>query len=106
MTDDELNRLRWLEERRKLAEAIGVTIPTQPPRLTGESDRDYGIRLAQIAKSHCGPPPRKHNAPRKPPPKIKPKGFDPPERTVSEQDAPDAERLSGMTADYTTPEEL
>lgn len=36
---------------------------------------------------------------------IKPQGFDPPESTVSEPDAPEAERLGGMTADFTTPEE-
>jgi hypothetical protein len=105
MSDEGLQRLRWLEERRKLAEAIGVTIPTQPPRLSGETDKEYGIRLAEIAKSHCGPPPRPKTPPRKPP-TIKPQGFDPPESTDDAHTAPDADRLGGMIPDFTTPEEL
>jgi hypothetical protein len=99
-----INREAQLEERRKLAEVLGVQIPVMPPREPGETDRQYGCRIAWIAKSHCGPPPRPKQPPRKPP-TIKPQGYYPPERTVSEQDDPDAERLGGMTADYTSGDE-
>jgi hypothetical protein len=39
-------------------------------------------------------------------PKLKPQGFDPPESTDHAHTDPETERLGGMTADYTTPEEL
>lgn len=109
-------------ERRQLAEVQGVTIPVMPPRLPGEDDKTYGCRIAWIAKSHCGPPPRP-----KLPPKRMVKSKQPGETgadrgrnggDVGEIDKmpptdllqnsyetptdPDGERLAGMTADLTT----
>lgn len=108
-----LNRERQLEERRQLAEVAGVQIPVMPPREPGETDRQYGCRIAWIAKSHCGPPPRPKQPPRR---MIKPQGSHPPEQPGAvaqpnptnqhiRQPEPDAERLGGMTADFTSEDE-
>jgi hypothetical protein len=103
MIDEALQRLRWLEERRKLAAAIGVEIPKQPLQNPGETDKEYGIRLAQIAKSFCGPPPRKRVAPKRLP-KITPTNDQQTADVPPTSD--DGDRLGGMTPDFTTPEEL
>jgi hypothetical protein len=87
-------------ERRQLAEVQGVTIPVMPPRLPGEDDKTYGCRIAWIAKSHCGPPPRPKVAPKRMPKPLKvdlPPGED---SMVCH-----GERLAGMTADLTTEDE-
>jgi hypothetical protein len=96
-----INREAQLEERRKLAEVAGVQIPVMPPREPGETDRDFCIRLAWIAKSYCGPPPR----PKQPPKRmVKPQGFDTPEKPpeLSPELSPEAERLEGMNPDFTS----
>jgi len=111
-----LNREAADRERAELIKAAGIVIPPCPPRAPGESDRAYGIRLAEEAKRQCDiggkamkRAMRERAAPTPTTMKaayaatgIKPQCFDPPESTVSEQTDPDAERLGGMTADYTS----
>lgn len=116
-----LNRERTDRERAELIRAAGIVIPPCPPRARGESDRDYGIRLAEEAKRQCdlgGRALKRAQRERASPPPtpetmraaydatgIKPQTIDPPESTVSEQDVPDAERLGDMTADFTSEDE-
>jgi hypothetical protein len=92
-------RQRRIDERRELAAAIGVVIPVMPPRNPGESDREYGVRIAWIAKSYCGPPPRPKTPPRRP---AKPTAEKPPEKPP---EPPPEDRLSAMVADPTTEED-
>jgi hypothetical protein len=99
-----INRVRQLEEHRKLADVLGVQIPVMPPRLTGESDKDYGCRIAWIAKSHCGPPPRPKQPPKRPP-KVEAGKAEKADKATYQPPDPDAERLSGMTADFTSEDE-
>jgi hypothetical protein len=100
--DEGLQRLRRLEERRKLAEALGVTIPAMPAREPGETDKQYGCRIAAIAKGHCGPAPRPKVPPRKVP-RLKPVKPDiPPD---SPDDVSRETALANMTPDPTTEED-
>lgn len=107
-------RARQIEERRRIMDALGIELPVMPPRLPGEDDKQYGWRLAEIAKSHCGPPPRKKSP--KPlakprvsaPPSSKAHAYGPPPAAEVSQNAQFAEpeeRLAGMTPDHTTAEE-
>lgn len=46
-------RLRQVEERRQLAETLGVPPVDVAPRLPHETDREYGKRLAAEAMRLC-----------------------------------------------------
>ena len=49
----QLNRDKTDRERRELAAAAGIDVPTAPQQDPGESDRDYCLRLSALAKAHC-----------------------------------------------------
>lgn len=96
-------------ERRELAAAQGVTLPVMPPRLPGESDRDYGCRIAWIAKAACGPAPRPKLPPRRIP-KLSTEKAEKADKSDYQPPGEDSmvchgERLAGMTPDLTTEEE-
>lgn len=63
----ELERQRRDRERAELIAAAGIVIPPTPPRGPRESDKAYGIRLAEEAKRQCdigGRALRRQNQPR------------------------------------------
>jgi hypothetical protein len=97
--DEAWERMKYLREveRRQLAAVQGITLPAMPPRLPGETDKDYGVRIAWIAKSFCGPARKK--SPPKPLPRARAR-----EAVPAPPPEPD-ERLAGMDADFTTSED-
>lgn len=48
-----LNREKWDRERAELIAAAGIEVPDIPPRMPHETDREYGVRLAEEAKRQC-----------------------------------------------------
>lgn len=110
--DESIRRFRERQdrERAELRAAAGIDLPPPLPRAEGESDRDYGTRLAAEAKRQCEAGGRALKRAERPVPRVVPRPAEVRQSAAVVREAlehgppppPQAEeRLGGMMPDYT-----